>query len=73
MNSKKLIASYKAVNYWWSGFNRCVWRELSGLPDTDQREARREIEKLLYEVKEKIESVYGPRIGKQIMYEERIK
>lgn len=68
--SDKLKQKYKSLNYWWRGFYDASWKHMNVVRGQNIEE-RREIEELLFEIKEKIQKVYGPLIGDAVMEEIR--
>lgn len=74
MRSKKLIAGYSAILYWHKGFMHAAWYRSTDVFDTpEQRKTILEAEELARQALVKLESVFGPEIGKAIMDEERSK
>lgn len=72
MTSKKLIDAYKAIQYWLDGYHSALWyRGRAVLMTDEQRQALRDAEALVMNAQSKIESAFGPAIGKAIMREAR--
>lgn len=70
MRSRKLITAYKAVRYWERGFHHALWYHARKVLTTDQqRNEIREAETLVIEAQKKLDSVFGPEIGKAIIAE----
>jgi hypothetical protein len=69
--SEKLIKEYRGLKYWWDGFYNKIWQVTALRGDATDNTLRWEIEKRIMEINTLIKNHYGPKIGREIISEQK--